>query len=83
MANFTVHSPVHTSHTQVNNHTILGAGGEISDFQHIQTLLNELSTDDYLVDDGISLAPQQVSLLCELGATGWQGSVLIDSWMFG
>ena len=47
-------------HLQVNENTILGAGGEISDFQHIQTLLEELATDDYRVDDGISMAPQQV-----------------------
>jgi hypothetical protein len=38
----------------------MGAGGEISDFQHIQTLLDELVTDDYRTDDGHTLAPAEV-----------------------
>ena len=42
---------------QVNDVTILGAGGEVSDFQHIQTLLDELTTDDYRTDDGLQMTP--------------------------
>ncbi|GAX82394.1 hypothetical protein CEUSTIGMA_g9822.t1 [Chlamydomonas eustigma] len=45
---------------KVNNHTILGAGGEISDFQHIQTVLNELTDEDYRMDDGIEQTPSEV-----------------------
>ena len=46
---------------QVNDVTILGAGGEVSDFQHIQTLLDELTTDDYRTDDGLQMTPAEVS----------------------
>lgn len=45
---------------QVNSSCVVAAGGEISDFQHIQTLLDELTTDDYRTDDGIQLTPQEV-----------------------
>jgi len=52
---------------QVNDKTVIGAGGEISDFQHIQTLLDELSTDDFRTDDGIQLTPQEIySYLCRV-----------------
>lgn len=50
---------------QVNDNTVLGAGGEISDFQHIMTLLDELSTDDYRTDDGMTLSP------AEVGSCAW------------
>ena len=45
---------------RVNNTTVLGAGGELSDFQYIQTLLEELATEDYCADDGIQLTPREV-----------------------
>lgn len=52
---------------KVNDSTVLGAGGEISDFQHIQTLLDELTTDDYRFDDGIQMAPSEIyAYLCRV-----------------
>ncbi|KAG2447740.1 hypothetical protein HYH02_007200 [Chlamydomonas schloesseri] len=52
---------------RVNDKCVVAAGGEISDFQHISTLLDELTTDDYRIDDGIQLTPQQVySYLCRV-----------------
>ena len=45
---------------RVNDATALGAGGELSDFQYIQTLLEELATEDYCADDGIQLTPREV-----------------------
>ena len=37
---------------KVGDSTLLAAGGEISDFQHIQDMLGQLTTRDYCVDDG-------------------------------
>ncbi|KAK9823028.1 hypothetical protein WJX81_000462 [Elliptochloris bilobata] len=45
---------------KVNDATVLGAGGELSDFQYIQTLLDELATEDYCADDGMQLTPREV-----------------------
>jgi len=45
---------------KVNQHSILAAGGEISDFQFVQRLLDELTTDDYRTDDGITLQPNEL-----------------------
>lgn len=52
---------------KVNSQTVVAASGEISDFQHIMTLLDELSTDDYRADDGITLSPEEIhSYLCRV-----------------
>lgn len=45
---------------KVNSSCVVGASGEISDFQQIQKYLEELSLDDYLASDGISLTPKQI-----------------------
>lgn len=45
---------------KVNNKSILAAGGEVSDFQYIQRLLDELTTDDYCTDDGITMQPTEL-----------------------
>ncbi len=45
---------------KVNDRVVVAASGEISDFQYISTLLDELTTDDYRTDDGISMGPQEV-----------------------
>ena len=37
--------------------TILGAGGELSDFQYLLTLLSELDADDYCAADGEARSP--------------------------
>ena len=44
---------------KVNGSTLLGAGGELSDFTHIAKLLDELVTEDFVYDDGVQLtAPE-------------------------
>ena len=45
---------------KVGDCTLLAAGGEISDFQHIQDMLGNLTTRDYCVDDGCKLLPGEV-----------------------
>merc|ERR1712046_448001 len=37
--------------------TVVGAGGDLSDFQHIEELLDELISEDALYDDGSRLNP--------------------------
>jgi hypothetical protein len=56
---------------RVNGRTAVAAGGEISDFQYLQRLLDELTTDDYRTDDGIELGPREVG--CCLWAGGGVG----------
>ncbi|KDD77122.1 proteasome subunit protein [Helicosporidium sp. ATCC 50920] len=45
---------------RVNDFTVLGASGELSDFQYITRLLEELSDEEYCVDDGHKLQPKEV-----------------------
>ena len=45
---------------QVNSSTLLGAGGELSDFSYIAKLLDELVTEDFVADDGIKLSAPEV-----------------------
>ncbi len=45
---------------QVNGSTLLGAGGELSDFAYIAKLLDELVTEDFVADDGIKLSAPEV-----------------------
>lgn len=45
---------------KVNDRTVIGAGGELSDFQYLLTLLDELTTEDFVEDDGASLSPQEL-----------------------
>lgn len=40
--------------------TAIGAGGELSDFQYILQLLDELTTQDFTMDDSISLTPKEI-----------------------
>jgi 20S proteasome subunit beta 7 len=47
---------------RINDSTIVGASGELSDFAYINTLLEELATEDFTFDDGISLTPKEVGL---------------------
>ncbi|KAJ7250621.1 proteasome endopeptidase complex beta subunit [Mycena rebaudengoi] len=44
----------------VGSHTVLGAGGDMSDFQYIQTILDELMTDEFAAQDGHALGPKEV-----------------------
>jgi 20S proteasome subunit beta 7 len=52
---------------QVNSSCAVAASGEYSDFQQIMTYLDELTTDDYRMDDGIQLGPKQIyAYLCRV-----------------
>ncbi|TYI58314.1 hypothetical protein E1A91_D11G347900v1 [Gossypium mustelinum] len=44
----------------IGKHSLLGASGEISDFQEILLYLNELILYDSMWDDGNSLGPKEV-----------------------
>jgi 20S proteasome subunit beta 7 len=45
---------------EVNKKCIVGASGEISDFQQIQRYLSQLSTTDFIANDGIEVTPREV-----------------------
>ena len=45
---------------KVNDTTIIGASGEISDFQYLQDLLDQLVKDDYCADDGVQLDAHEI-----------------------
>jgi len=45
---------------RIGDNTILGASGEISDFQAITHLLDELITEDWMWDDGNKLGPFEI-----------------------
>lgn len=45
---------------QVTDHCIIGAGGDISDFQEIVALLDQQTTTDYCHDDGIVLSARNI-----------------------
>lgn len=44
----------------VGSNTIIGAAGDMSDFQHVQHQLESLVTDEYCHDDGHTLGPAQI-----------------------
>ncbi|KZT38654.1 proteasome endopeptidase complex, beta subunit [Sistotremastrum suecicum HHB10207 ss-3] len=44
----------------VGDYTILGAGGDMSDFQHIQHTLDSLMIEEFSVDDGHKLGPPEI-----------------------
>ena len=45
---------------QINSKTIIGAGGELSDFQYILNILEDLTTEDFCLDDDVELTPKEV-----------------------
>jgi hypothetical protein len=52
---------------KVNDTCIVGASGEVSDFQELQTYLTQLAEEDYMCDDGISYTPKEIhSYLCRV-----------------
>jgi 20S proteasome subunit beta 7 len=52
---------------KVNENCIIAASGELSDFQYLLKLLDELSSDDYRAEDGITLGAHEVySYLCRV-----------------
>ncbi|KAJ6617913.1 nucleophile aminohydrolase [Mycena sp. CBHHK59/15] len=44
----------------VGAHTVIGAGGDMSDFQYIQSILDELMIDEFAAQDGHTLGPAEV-----------------------
>ncbi len=44
----------------VGNNTVIGAGGDISDFQYIQKMLDELMIDEITQQDGHTLGPAEI-----------------------
>lgn len=44
----------------VGNNTIIGASGDVSDFQYTTHLLDQLMTEEYVADDGHVLDPKQI-----------------------
>jgi len=44
----------------INNSTLLGAGGEYSDFQHIIKLLDQLIKQDFTYADNSTLSPREI-----------------------
>lgn len=46
--------------TEVNGSCVVGAGGELSDYQQICKMLDELATEDFCMDDGHTMTPSEV-----------------------
>jgi 20S proteasome subunit beta 7 len=44
----------------VGSYTIVGASGDLSDFQYLQSLLDELMIDDYITQDQHSYSPEHI-----------------------
>lgn len=44
----------------VGAYTIIGAGGDMSDFQYIQRMLDELIVDEFTAQDGHTLGPAEI-----------------------
>ena len=44
----------------VGAHTVIGAGGDMSDFQYIQRMLDELIVEEFTAQDGHSLGPAEI-----------------------
>lgn len=52
---------------RVNDACMVGASGELSDFQYVMRLLQELADDDFCMDDGHHLKPAEVfAYLCRV-----------------
>ncbi|XP_057244978.1 proteasome subunit beta type-4-like, partial [Malurus melanocephalus] len=45
---------------KVNNSTVLGASGDVADFQHLRQLLEQMVIDEELLGDGHSYSPRAV-----------------------
>jgi len=53
--------------TQVGAYTVVGGGGDISDYQHTIKTLQELVTDDFCRNDGSKLYPEEIyNYLCRV-----------------
>ncbi|KAF9050841.1 proteasome endopeptidase complex beta subunit [Hymenopellis radicata] len=45
---------------KVGDYTVIGAGGDMSDFQYIQSILDELVIDEFTAQDGHNLGPKEI-----------------------
>ncbi|KAF8898306.1 proteasome endopeptidase complex beta subunit [Mucidula mucida] len=45
---------------KVGDYTVIGAGGDMSDFQYIQSILDELIIDEFTAQDGHNLGPKEI-----------------------
>ena len=44
----------------VGSNTVIGGGGDMSDFQHVQKLLDELTIEEFTEQDGHILGPAEI-----------------------
>ncbi|EIN04473.1 proteasome endopeptidase complex beta subunit [Punctularia strigosozonata HHB-11173 SS5] len=44
----------------IGNYTVLGAGGDMSDFQYIQSILDDLVIEEFTAGDGHDLGPAEI-----------------------
>ena len=44
---------------KVNDSTIIGASGELSDFQYLLNQLEQVATDEFCMDDGLTRGPKE------------------------
>ena len=44
---------------KINDSTIIGASGELSDFQYILNQLDNVATDEFCIDDGLTRGPKE------------------------
>ena len=44
---------------KINETTIIGASGELSDFQYLLNQLDEVATDEFCMDDGLTRGPKE------------------------
>lgn len=44
----------------VGEHTVIGASGDLSDYQYIQSMLDEVMIEEFSAADGHSLAPEEI-----------------------
>lgn len=55
---------------QASPNCILGVGGDYSDFQQLQTMVDAEMTAQYVANDGLSLSPKYVQAAVEAFGTG-------------
>ena len=44
----------------MGQNTVIGAGGDMSDFQYIQAILDEIMIDEFTAADGHNLGPAEI-----------------------
>jgi 20S proteasome subunit beta 7 len=44
----------------VGKYTVLGAGGDMSDFQYMQSILDDLVIEEFTANDGHDLGPAEI-----------------------